>query len=157
MPVLSGVRWAVVERCVFCEIVAGQAPASRVFENERFIAFMDIHPVRPGHVLVCPRDHAQRVAELSPEMVGDLFALGSRLASAIRRSEVPCDDVNFLLNDGPAANQTVPHVHLHLIPRVAGDLLRLVGMALRRPFEPLFGPRSRDELDRVAAEIRAAL
>lgn len=143
--------------CVFCEIVAGRAPASVVWEDESLMAFLDIHPARPGHMLVVPRGHAQFVSEMTEEAVGRLLAVGRRLAAAVRASDIPCEDVNFLLNDGPAANQTVPHVHLHVVPRCRGDFLRVAAALARHGLGPLNRPTPRAELDRVAAQIRAQL
>ncbi len=143
--------------CVFCGIVAGDLPASMVYEDDRFAAFMDIYPWRPGHVLVIPRAHAERIGELGDDVPPALFGLGAQIAAAVRASAMPCDDVHFLINDGRAANQTVPHVHLHVLPRTQGDLWRLVRAAAQRPLVPLMKPAPRAELDRQAALIRAAL
>lgn len=143
--------------CVFCQIVSGDAEASRVHEDERFIAFMDIYPMRPGHVLVCPRAHCGLVGDLGAELPAALFALGVRIGNALRQSGIPCDDVNFALNDGPAASQTVPHVHLHLIPRTRRDIGVLLGKLLARPVQPLLGAAPRAVLDHQASAIRHAL
>ncbi|MDF1565899.1 MAG: HIT family protein [Deltaproteobacteria bacterium] len=143
--------------CIFCRIERGELPSSRVFEDERFLAFMDIHPWRPGHVLVVPRRHAARVAELPEGEAEALFALGLRLAAAIRASELPCADLHFVLNDGKGANQSVPHVHLHLIPRQRRDFLKLAGAVISRPLVPLGRPAAREVLDAQAEQIRAAL
>lgn len=143
--------------CIFCEIVAGRAPASRVYEDDEYLAFMDIYPWRPGHLLIIPKRHEQYVGALSDELAHGLFALGHRLAAAVRRSALDCDDLHFVLNDGRAANQSVPHVHLHILPRWRGDLFTMVGQLLRRPFIALVKPTPRHELDRRAAQIREAL
>lgn len=144
-------------RCVFCQIVRGEAEATRVYEDGSFIAFMDIYPMRPGHVLVCPREHQPLVADLAAAQPGALFELGVRLAAALRASGLPCDDVNFVLNDGPAASQTVPHVHLHLVPRTRRDIGILLGKLMARPVQPLLGAAPRALLEQQAAAIRAAL
>jgi len=146
-----------MDRCVFCAIAAGKAPASRIWEDDELIAFMDIHPWRPGHLLVIPRRHAQFVAELGDVAAGRLFAAGVRIAAAVRASGLPCDDVHFLVNDGPAANQTVPHLHLHVLPRRRGDLVRLAVSLLERPLAGLLPAAPRARLDDQAARIRAAL
>ena len=143
--------------CIFCDIVRGQAPASVVCRRGEFLAFMDIYPWRPGHVLVIPTSHHQHVHEMDMARRRDLFALGSEIADALRASDLPCDDLHFLINDGRAANQTVPHVHLHVLPRRQGDLWRLVRALGLRPFVSLLGPTARTTLDRQAAEIRRHL
>ncbi|HUH01054.1 MAG TPA: HIT family protein [Kofleriaceae bacterium] len=144
-------------RCVFCQIVRGEAEATRVYEDADFIAFMDIYPMRPGHVLVCPREHVPLIGGLPAAQPGALFELGVRLAAALRTSGLPCDDVNFVLNDGPAASQTVPHVHLHLVPRTRRDLGIVLGKLMARPVQPLLGAAPRAVLEQQAAAIRAAL
>jgi histidine triad (HIT) family protein len=143
--------------CVFCAIESGRAEASVVYEDTHVMAFMDIYPWRPGHVLVIPRHHSARVAGLSDERLHEIWGLGLRVAAALRASPIPCDDLHFALNDGRAANQSVPHVHLHVLPRTRGDLARLVASAAKRPLVGLLGPRPRSELDRHAAEVRAHL
>jgi diadenosine tetraphosphate (Ap4A) HIT family hydrolase len=143
--------------CIFCKILANSAPAHRVYEDEQFLAFLDIYPVRPGHTLVIPRQHGQFLSDFEPALLGQLFVLGQRLGAAIRRSTLACEDLNFLLNDGPAANQTVAHAHLHLVPRKRGDLHKIAAVLARRPIQPLLGAAGADELSRVAAQIRHAL
>lgn len=142
---------------MFCEIAAGQAPASLVLDRGEILAFMDIHPWRPGHLLVVPRRHAVRVGDLTGEVAAALWSVGIELAAALRASNLGCDDVHLLVNDGPAAAQTVPHVHLHVVPRARGDLWRLGARLAQQPVRRLFGAVARDILDGHAEQIRAAL
>jgi diadenosine tetraphosphate (Ap4A) HIT family hydrolase len=146
-----------MKACIFCKILANLAPAHRVYEDEHFLAFLDIYPVRPGHTLVIPRQHGQYLSDFDPALLGQLFVLGQRLGAAIRRSTLACEDLNYLLNDGPAANQTVAHAHLHLLPRQRRDLHKVAAVLARRPIQPLLGAASDNELSRVAAQIRDAL
>ncbi|MFD7844967.1 HIT family protein [Nocardia sp. NPDC059764] len=133
---------------IFADIVAGRAPSSTVYEDEDCLAFMDIRPVTPGHVLVIPKAPARSLAELDPAMGGKLFQVGQRIAAGLRESEVGCDGVNFFLADGVTAGQEVFHVHLHVIPRTPGD-----GFGLRaRPTSP-----ARADLDYLAGSIKGAL
>ncbi|WP_288047903.1 HIT domain-containing protein [Nocardia sp.] len=133
---------------MFAEIVAGRAPASTVYEDQDVLAFMDIRPMTPGHLLVVPKVAARDLSELDPEVGGKLFKVGQLLAAALRDSEVGCDGVNFFLADGVLAGQEIFHVHLHVIPRTAGD-----GFGLRgRPTSP-----HRVDLDYLAGSIRGAL
>ncbi len=137
--------------CVFCDILAGKAPSSMVYQDDRCTAFMDIQPVNPGHVLVIPNRHAAHLAELDPETGGHMFRVAQRLARALRNSGVRCEGVNLFLADGEAAFQEVFHVHLHVIPRYRGD-----GLGLK--FSPeYFNRPDRSELDEVAAKVRGAL
>lgn len=146
-----------MKACIFCKILANLAPAHRVYEDEHFLAFLDIYPVRPGHTLVIPKQHGQYLSDFAPALLGELFVLGQRLGTAIRRSSLACDDINYVLNDGPAANQTVAHAHLHLLPRRRGDLHKVAAVLARRPIQPLLGAASDSELSRVSAQIRDAL
>ncbi len=96
--------------CVFCAIAAGEEPASQVWQDDVCCAFMDIAPISPGHVLVAPRRHAVLLHELPEDVRRHLFDVGQRVRQAIDASTVPADAFNFMLNDGRAANQSVPHV-----------------------------------------------
>lgn len=121
-------------QCVFCAIVAGEAPAAVVAETDRTIAFLDARPLSTGHTLVVPKQHAGRLADLPADDGTRMFALGHRLARAARDGGLRADGVNLVVNDGRVAMQTVDHVHLHVIPRFAGDRLRwLSRIAVRRP------------------------
>ena len=133
--------------CVFCDIVAGHAPASILFQDERTITFLDHRPVTPGHMLVVPRRHAAFLADLDPEDGAQLFRIGLRGAAALRASSLRCEGVNFHLADGEVAGQEVFHVHLHVLPRFTGE-----GFGLR--FPPDYRIRERAELDEAAAAVR---
>lgn len=136
-------------RCVFCEIVAGREPASVVYEDDVVLAFMDIQPINPGAVVVVPSRHVATLAELDDETGARLFNVAVRLQRAIRESGVRCEGVNVFLSDGESAGQDVFHTHLLVVPRFAGDTLRITCDWPE--------PRPRDELDRVASAIRDAL
>ena len=137
--------------CVFCEIVAGHAPASIVFQDDRCCAFMDIQPVNPGHVLIVPVAHVAFLDDLDEETGAYLFTVAQRLSRAIRRSGVRCEGVNLFLADGEAAGQEVFHVHLHVFPRFRND-----GFGLR--MRPDYGVLpARSDLDVLAATIHAEL
>jgi histidine triad (HIT) family protein len=137
--------------CVFCEIIAGRAPASIVHRDDTSIAFMDICPVTPGHLLVIPVAHATYLADLPAATGAALFQTAQRLAQAVRRCGLNAEGINLLLADGEAAGQEVFHVHLHVLPRFAGD-----GFGHR--FPPGYGQQPpRPELDANAAAITLAL
>ena len=133
--------------CVFCSIVAGEAPASRIPTRDGVTAFMDIRPVTQGHLLVIPDRHAELLGDLDPSQRHAMFEAGNELAGALRKSGLPCDGVNLYVADGEAAGQEVFHVHLHVIPRTVGDGFRVDADAWRRP------PPERAELDDQAARI----
>ena len=136
--------------CPFCDISGGRADASLAYEDQRIIAFADLRPVNPGHLLVVPRRHLERLSELDGETGRCVWDTAVRLAAAVIRSGGPTTGVNLWLSDGNAAGQEVPHVHVHVIPRHPGDGLHIDTPAWRRP-RP-----SRAELDRAVAAIRSA-
>lgn len=134
--------------CVFCAIVAGRAEASLVHADDTVIAFMDIAPVTPGHVLVIPRDHSPHLDGLAEEHGAHMWRIAHRIAKALRHSGLRADGVNLFLADGAAAGQEVFHCHLHVFPRYPGDGVTLsVGRQ----------PRERAELDATASLIGRAL
>ena len=147
---LLGAEDTAVTDCVFCGIERGHVEGSRVYADERVLAFLDIRPVTTGHTLVVPRAHGASLAELEPEDGAAMMRPAMTVAAALRRSGLPCDGVNLWLADGEAAGQDVFHVHLHVVPRYEGD-----GFGLR--FPPDYRVRERAELDDTAESIRNAL
>ena len=119
--------------CVFCAIVAGEAPAVRIHEDDDLLAILDIRPFTRGHTLVIPKTHSVDLTDTAPHTVAAMAALGQRIARAARRSGLHADGNNIAINDGKAAFQTVFHIHLHVVPRRAGDKLSFAkGMLVRR-------------------------
>lgn len=131
--------------CLFCKIVAGDLPATVVFEDERTLAFMDINPGTRGHLLVIPRAHSTDLLEIGAE---DLAACALTAQRMTRRAKerLGADGVNLVNSCGPDAWQTVFHFHIHVIPRYKGDPLRL-------PWQP--APGDRDEIAAAARELTA--
>ena len=136
------------DACVFCKIVAGREPASLVYEDDATVAFMDIQPINPGAVVVVPRRHLSSLGDLDEDLGGRLFNTAARLQRSIRECGVRCEGINLFLSDGASAGQDVFHTHLLVVPRFAGDTLRITCDWPE--------PRPRDELDQVAAAIRQA-
>jgi histidine triad (HIT) family protein len=132
--------------CVFCEIIAGNAEASLVYQDKLSIAFMDIRPVNPGHILVVPKQHSAGIVGLPEETGGHLFRVAQKLTAALYSSGLRCEGVNFFLADGEAAGQEVFHVHLHVLPRFSGDGFGLV-----------FGPGYSRLPDRSQLELNAQM
>jgi histidine triad (HIT) family protein len=133
--------------CVFCRIRDGQIPSTRVYEDERTIAFMDINPLNDGHCLVIPRTHAATLFDAAEEDLRAAIATARRVARAIREALRP-DGLNLLQANGAAAFQSVPHVHLHLVPRWTGD---------GRGFDWPLVPGDPARIQAAAEQIRAAL
>ena len=102
--------------CIFCKIVNGDIPASKIFENEHVFAFLDISQVTKGHTLVIPKIHKENVYELTPEIAKNLFEVVPAIANAIK-SELKPIGLNIVNNNGEHAGQSVFHFHMHLIPR----------------------------------------
>ncbi|HEX9177463.1 MAG TPA: HIT family protein, partial [Mycobacterium sp.] len=135
-------------------IVAGTAPAIRIYEDDDYLAILDIRPFTRGHTLVLPKRHTVDLTDTPPETLADMVAIGQRIGLAARASELGADGNNIAINDGRAAFQSVFHVHLHVLPRRDGDKLSFAkGMLLRRdPDRKETGRILRDALARIDAE-----
>jgi histidine triad (HIT) family protein len=133
--------------CVFCEIVSGARPAPTVFQDESTIAFLDHRPLFPGHVLLVPRGHHELLADLPPGEVGPLF-LNARLLTGAVRSALDAEGTFLAINNG--VSQSVPHVHVHVIPRRKGD-------GLKGFFWPRVSYRDDAHLEDVRARIERAM
>lgn len=142
--------------CVFCAIAGHRLPAQRIYEDEHFFVLLDIYPLRPAHVLIVSHEHAPLLDDLSAAATTRLLALAQRLAKALRVAGYGERGINLLINDGPAANQHVPHLHLHLIPRRRGDVLQLLWCVLSR-FLPFGRGRIEARLLSEAGQLREAL
>jgi histidine triad (HIT) family protein len=134
-------------KCRFCQIIAGDEAAHLVFEDELSIAFLDNRPLFPGHSLLVPRDHHETIAELPSELIGPLFTIAKRLSVAIPKAmEKPGSFV--ALNN--VVSQSVPHLHVHVVPRQPKD-------GLRGFFWPRTKYESEDQMREVAAQVRRAV
>jgi len=109
-----------LDECIFCRIVAGQIPCTKVYEDASVIAFLDIGPISRGHTLVVVKPHVGRLYEVDAEVLGGLGAALGRISRAVVEA-MEADGCNVLCNNGRAAGQLVDHVHFHVIPRKAGD------------------------------------
>ena len=109
--------------CLFCGIIAKDVPGYVVYESEKVIAFLDIFPVHPGHVLVVPKQHAELLTDMSENDVREVFAVLPKLGRALLQA-TGCEGFTMVQNNGTASGQVVPHVHVHLIPRWSADGLR---------------------------------
>ncbi len=137
--------------CIFCAIVGGYAPASFLYQDDIVVAFMDIRPVRPGHLLVVPRMHAELMPELDDAVLATMWSVANRLNRALRTGAPSVEAVSIYVADGEAAGQEIQHAHIHLIPRHADD-----GFGFR--FPPGYGARpARAELEVIADRIRTAI
>lgn len=143
--------------CPFCRIIAGQLPASVVHREEHWLVLMDIHPLRPGHVLIIPRQHAGHLHQFDQARQQRLFVLADAVLRAQQQVDPTVAGANLLLNDGSAANQHIPHLHLHCIPRRHRDSLGFALGLLART-AGIFGiARKRSRLDAQAEHLRQVL
>jgi diadenosine tetraphosphate (Ap4A) HIT family hydrolase len=137
-----------LDGCPFCDISAGRSRASVVHEDELLMVLMDLNPVTRGHLLVVPRVHAVGLEDTDIDISAHVWTVGHMMARVLRRSTMDCEGINVLLCDGEVAFQTVPHFHLHVIPRYTGD-----GWTIK----PDVVERDRSLLDSDAAVVRAAI
>lgn len=139
--------------CIFCAIVQGTGEASVVYRDDVCMAFMDLFPMRPGHVLVIPHQHAVFISDLDAATRSHLLEVGNAVIKAQKAAGLPCDGNNLYINDGPASNQHVPHVHLHVLPRRQGDLPKAM-LSFATRYLNYFGQAAhRRRLDEVAQQI----
>lgn len=131
--------------CLFCKIAAKEIPAEIVYEDEDAMAFLDIHPVNPGHALVIPRRHSESFAVTPEEDVAAVMRVARKIAPAILKA-VGADAFNFTANNGKAAGQLVMHTHFHLMPRFSGD-----------GYEMWHGPEGKRDFAAIGAKIRENL
>ena len=133
--------------CAFCAIAAGEAPAAVVLDDPEHVAFLDVRPLSEGHVLLCPRPHVETLPDLPPERVGPLFQAAQRLSVAVMEA---MDAQGTLVAMNNVVSQSVPHLHVHVVPRRRKDGLR-----------GFFWPRTRyadaERMAEVAARIAARL
>ncbi|ESZ23806.1 HIT family protein [Mesorhizobium sp. L2C084A000] len=131
---------------IFAKILRGEIPSHRVYEDDAFIAFMDVMPQGPGHTLVVPKVPSRNLLDADPSIFGPLFTVVQRIAQAVKKA-FSADGVTVMQFNEPASGQTVYHLHVHVIPRFNGV-----------PLKPHTGEMEKPEvLAENAGEIRAAL
>ena len=110
--------------CIFCKIVAGEMPSFKIYEDEHVLAFLDIFPATKGHTLVIPKEHAGNIFEISSEAWSQVQETVRRIAGPLEKT-MDAVGINLAMNNREGAGQVVHHAHVHLIPRYAGDGLKL--------------------------------
>ena len=133
--------------CRFCQIIAGDEPGHVVFEDERTLAFLDNRPLFPGHSLLVPRDHYERLGDLPEELIGPLFGSARLLSVAVPKAMGKPGSFVAMNN---VVSQSVPHLHVHVVPRKPKD-------GLRGFFWPRTKYESEDQMRKVAEQVRRAL
>jgi len=134
------------DRCIFCKIVSRKSPSSVVYEDEKYIGFLDLYPFSRGHTLVCPKQHGETIWDMNEAEIAGLFQVAFKVSKAVV-SAVGADGFRFVQNNGEAANQVVAHVHVHVIPVRLEDKGKFVG---RKQF-------TEEEMEETAQSIRAEL
>jgi len=133
--------------CIFCKIVAGQVPATKIYEDQVIIAFLDVGPVSDGHTLVVPKQHFERLHDCPAKLLAQIASTLGKIAKAVAAA-MDSDGYNVLCNNGKAAGQLVDHLHFHIIPRMTGD-----GLFNRWPAYKY----DQGKIDQIAANIRKNL
>ncbi len=133
--------------CIFCKIVAGQVPCFKLCEDDTTIAFMDINPVNPGHALAVAKGHWPTVDVIPADVLANVARTAQKIAQAVMKELRPVG-VNLMQANGPGAGQSVPHLHIHIMPRRAND-----GLILN--WEPK--PGDMKEIEAVYKRLKAAL
>lgn len=133
-----------MENCIFCKIIKGEIDSKTVYEDDNFKAIMDISPAAMGHVIVLAKNHAEDIFEMTEEDLSKALIVARKVARAVKDA-TGCDGVNILQNNGLAANQTVLHYHIHIIPRFEKDNVKI-------KWEPL--SPGMDDISVMAEKIR---
>jgi histidine triad (HIT) family protein len=108
------------ENCVFCKIVSGKLPAYKVYEDDEYLAFLDINPFSAGHTLVCPKKHGETLWDMDDHEIAGVFKIASKVSKGIVAA-MKADGFRIMQNNGEAANQVVAHMHVHVIPHKLSD------------------------------------
>lgn len=110
--------------CIFCKLAANEIPSAKVYEDDEFIAFLDIKPVNLGHTLVISKQHYENLEPVPPEVAGKFFQVVQKVAKAVVQA-TGVEGFNLGLNNGEVAGQVIFHLHMHIMPRQSGDGLKL--------------------------------
>ena len=137
---------AEAEECIFCRILSRRAPSQIVYEDAKYVAFLDAFPFSRGHTLVCPKEHGETIWDMKEADIAELFQVASRVSKAVVAA-VGADGFRFVQNNGEAANQVVAHVHVHVIPIRMEDREKFTG---RKHFSP-------EEMQATAGAIRSEM
>lgn len=136
-----------VDGCVFCKMVAGQIPVTKIYEDDVVLSFLDIGPLSDGHTLVIPKQHFEKLHHCPPEILSRVASQLGKIAAAVAGA-MNSDGYNVLCNNGRAAGQLVDHLHFHIIPRNSGD-----GVFNRWPAYKY----EKGKIEQIAAKIRENL
>lgn len=134
-----------MENCIFCKIIRQEIPSEIIHETDNAIAFLDVNPRAPGHTLVIPKTHAEGLADLDKGLVGEIFLAVKHVEKLLKDALKP-DAFTIGINEGAAAGQEIPHLHVNIIPRFKNDGGSSVHSVVNNPPDK--------ELRKIAASIR---
>lgn len=134
--------------CIFCKIIEKSIPNAIIYENNKFLVFMDKYPINHGHTLIVPKDHFNNILDMPLDLVGELYSLVPQIAKAVITT-LDGDGFNVNQNNGRSANQIVPHVHVHIVPRFSIEKIK--GSWPTRKIAKM------DELENLAEQIKLNL
>jgi histidine triad (HIT) family protein len=137
--------------CVFCAIAEGKIPAAKLHQDEQILAFLDLHPLAPGHALIIPRRHAAKIQDAAEADLAAMARAAKRLVPALCAA-TGAPDATLGIHDGPLAGQEIPHLHLHIVPRRRGDGAGPIHSMFARPNQA--DPAA---LNKLAAQVRERL
>lgn len=110
--------------CIFCKIVKGEIPADKIYEDETSLAFLDITPINPGHILLIPKEHYKNIYDMPDEVLSKMAPIIKKLSSKLKKA-VNADGINIGMNNDSPAGQVVFHAHFHIMPRFLNDGYKL--------------------------------
>ena len=133
--------------CVFCKIIKKELPADFVYENDKIVAFMDLHPCNPGHVLVVPKEHHEDLLDTPDEVLADIMSRTKKIAPAVVKA-VGAEGFNSVFNTKKAAGQVIFHTHMHIIPRFTDDGLK------HWPEKETTAEKLKEQAEKISAELK---
>ena len=142
------------KNCIFCSIIKDSRESFVVEDTEHFLIILDIFPLRPGHTLIISKRHVQFIEDLTQEERGVLIDLINKVSSGLKKSKLNVRATQVILNNGKEANQTIPHLHFHVIPRYGLDLPIMLFNLFTRFFNPYFRLGRKARLTKVLEKIK---
>lgn len=137
-----------INDCIFCKIASGKMDSEKIYETEKVVSFLDINPLTPGHSLVIPKKHVEVFSELEDELVGEVFKVTKRVEKALDSALNP-DGFTIGINDGKAAGQEIPHLHINILPRFKNDRGGSIHTIVKNPPE--------EEISEIAEKVKKSI
>jgi len=136
------------KECIFCKIIRNEIPTPKIFENEKFLAFLDINPVNFGHALIVPKEHTETIISAKSLILREMLPVSKKIAAAIMEAR-KAQGFNLCINNYKAAGQLVPHLHLHVVPRYDADSVTIDKQKTKK-YLP-------GEMERLASQLKEIL